>query len=43
MGIKSNEAMLIAVHGWDVGGALWAFWRAAFISRPEQQMFPLAP
>ncbi|WP_338813397.1 haloacid dehalogenase type II [Bernardetia sp. Wsw4-3y2] len=43
MGIKSNEAMLIAAHGWDVAGALWAGWRAAFISRPGQQLFPLAP
>lgn len=43
MGIKPNEAMLIAAHGWDVAGALWAGWRAAFISRPGQQIFPLAP
>lgn len=35
--------MLIAAHGWDVAGALWAGWRAAFISRPGQQIFPLAP
>ncbi len=42
MGIKPNEAMLIAAHGWDVAGALWAGWRAAFISRPGQQIFPLA-
>lgn len=43
MGIKPNECMLIAAHGWDVAGALWAGWRAAFISRPGQQLFPLAP
>lgn len=43
MGIKPHEAMLIAAHGWDVAGALWAGWRAAFISRPGQQLFPLAP
>jgi len=43
MGIKPNEAMLVAAHGWDVAGALWAGWRAAFINRPGQQMFPLAP
>ncbi len=43
MGIKPSEAMLIAAHGWDVAGALWAGWRAAFISRPGQQLFPLAP
>ncbi|MCB4798036.1 haloacid dehalogenase type II [Neotamlana laminarinivorans] len=43
MNIQPNEAMLVAAHGWDVAGALWAGWRAAFISRPGQQVFPLAP
>ncbi|WP_170234029.1 haloacid dehalogenase type II [Bizionia myxarmorum] len=43
MGIQPNEAMLVAAHGWDVAGALWAGWRAAFINRPGQQIFPLAP
>lgn len=43
MGVKLEECMLIAAHGWDVAGALWAGWRAAFVSRPGQQIFPLAP
>lgn len=43
MGIKPEESMLIAAHGWDIAGALWANWRAAFISRPGKQLFPLAP
>ena len=43
MGVKPEECMLIAAHGWDVAGALWSGWRAAFISRPGQQLFPLAP
>ncbi|MBP0903774.1 haloacid dehalogenase type II [Mariniflexile gromovii] len=43
MDVKPKECMLIAAHGWDVAGALWAGWRAAFISRPGQQTFPLAP
>ncbi|WP_308993274.1 haloacid dehalogenase type II [Mariniflexile litorale] len=43
VGVKPEECMLIAAHGWDVAGALWAGWRAAFISRPGQQTFPLAP
>ena len=43
MGVKQEECMLIAAHGWDVAGALWAGWRAAFVSRPGQQTFPLAP
>ncbi|MDO7173948.1 haloacid dehalogenase type II [Mariniflexile sp. AS56] len=43
MGEKPEACMLIAAHGWDVAGALWAGWRAAFVSRPGQQLFPLAP
>tara|TARA_R110002051_G_scaffold255120_2_gene314181 strand:+ start:13024 stop:13737 length:714 start_codon:yes stop_codon:yes gene_type:complete len=43
MGVELKECMLIAAHGWDVAGALWAGWRAAFISRPGQQEYPLAP
>ena len=40
---KPQDCMLVAAHGWDVAGALWAGWRAAFVSRPGQQIFPLAP
>ena len=43
MNVKPEECMLIAAHGWDVAGALWAGWRAAFVGRPGQQPFPLAP
>jgi len=43
MNVKTEECMLIAAHGWDVAGALWAGWRAAFVSRPGKQIFPLAP
>ena len=43
MGLELEECMLIAAHGWDVAGALWAGWRAAFIGRPGQQEYPLAP
>ena len=43
MGIKPNEAMLVAAHGWDIAGALSAGWRGAFISRPGAQLYPLAP
>lgn len=43
MGVKNEDCMLIAAHGWDVAGALWAGWRASFIRRPGQQLFPLAP
>lgn len=43
MGVQPEECMMIAAHGWDVAGALWAGWRAAFIARPGQQIYPLAP
>lgn len=42
MRIKPNECMLVAAHGWDVAGANWAGWKTAFVSRPGQQLFPLA-
>ncbi|PKA97321.1 2-haloacid dehalogenase [Flavobacteriaceae bacterium MAR_2009_75] len=40
---RPEDCMMIAAHGWDVAGALWSGWRAAFIKRPGQQLFPLAP
>ncbi|TPN86949.1 haloacid dehalogenase type II [Aquimarina algicola] len=43
MKVLPSEAMLIAAHGWDIAGALWAGWRAAFVSRPGAQLYPLAP
>jgi 2-haloacid dehalogenase len=43
MGLMPAECMLIAAHGWDVAGALWAGWRATFLSRPGAQQYPLAP
>ena len=42
MGVQPAESMLVAAHGWDVAGAQWAGWQAAFISRPGQQLYPLA-
>lgn len=42
MKLKPKECMLIAAHGWDVAGANWAGWQTAFVSRPGQQLFPLA-
>ncbi len=43
MGIKSSECMLVAAHGWDIAGAIWAGWRGAFIGRPGAQLYPLGP
>jgi 2-haloacid dehalogenase len=39
---EAQYCMLIAAHGWDVAGAKWAGMKTAFISRPGQQLFPLA-
>ncbi len=43
VGLALEECMLVAAHGWDIAGALWAGWRAAFLSRPGAQLYPLAP
>lgn len=43
MGVKIQDCMLVAAHGWDVAGAKWAGMQTAFIRRPRQQLFPLAP
>jgi len=43
MKVAPNECMLVAAHGWDIAGALWANWRGAFLSRPGAQLYPLAP
>jgi 2-haloacid dehalogenase len=42
MGLALHECMLIAAHGWDIAGAIWAGWRAAFLARPSAQLYPLA-
>ncbi|WP_345238085.1 haloacid dehalogenase type II [Hymenobacter saemangeumensis] len=41
--VEPKEALLVAAHGWDVAGALRAGLQAAFISRPGQAQYPLAP
>ena len=43
LGVRPEEAMLIATHGWDVTGALHAGFQAAFISREAKTRYPLAP
>lgn len=43
LGVKLDDMMLVAAHGWDMAGALRAGARAAFISRPGQVLYPLAP
>lgn len=43
MDSQVEDCMMIAAHGWDVAGASYAGMRSAFISRPGQTRFPLAP
>lgn len=42
VGVAPAECMLVAAHGWDIAGALWAGCRAAFVERTGQQLYPLA-
>jgi 2-haloacid dehalogenase len=42
MGMAPPDCMHVAAHGWDVAGAMWAGWRAAFVARPGAQLYPLA-
>ncbi|WP_289366767.1 haloacid dehalogenase type II [Pantoea stewartii] len=39
----ATSCMMVAAHGWDVGGAKRAGMKTAFIARPGQTPFPLAP
>ncbi|MBT9392629.1 haloacid dehalogenase type II [Hymenobacter sp. NST-14] len=43
LGVAPAEAMLVAAHGWDTAGAQLAGLQAAFIARPGQPVYPLAP
>ncbi|NJL13001.1 MAG: haloacid dehalogenase type II [Microscillaceae bacterium] len=42
-GVRPEDAMIVAAHGWDVAGALWAGLRSVFVHRPGQSLYPLAP
>ncbi|MCX3308728.1 haloacid dehalogenase type II [Pantoea vagans] len=43
MGKPVSECMMVAAHGWDVGGAKRAGMKTAFVSRKGQAPYPLAP
>jgi 2-haloacid dehalogenase len=43
LGIEVDQLCLVAAHAWDVGGALRAGCRAAFVARPGAVLDPLAP
>ncbi|MFD1692215.1 HAD-IA family hydrolase [Azotobacter chroococcum] len=42
MGVKLEETLLVAAHGWDVAGAKAAGMPAIFVARPGQTLYPLA-
>ncbi|MFC6998014.1 haloacid dehalogenase type II [Rufibacter roseus] len=43
LNVALPDIMMVAAHGWDIAGALRGGTRAAFISRPGQTLYPLAP
>lgn len=43
LGAEPTNLRMIAAHAWDVGGAMQAGYRAAFIARPGKSLFPLFP
>lgn len=42
MRVAPGQAMLVAAHGWDTGGAGWAGLQTAFVVRDGERPFPLA-
>lgn len=42
LGVKLEETMLVAAHGWDIAGAIRSGARAAFIKRSGKSLYPLA-
>lgn len=42
-GVAPAHALMVAAHGWDVAGALAAGLQAAFLARPGQAVYPMAP
>ncbi len=41
--VPLEEILMVAAHGWDVAGAQSAGMQTAFLSRPGQTLYPLAP
>jgi len=40
---EPQDCMLIAAHAWDIVGAQRSGMQTAFIARPDQELYPLAP
>ncbi len=43
LGVQAGRLRMVAAHGWDVLGAMRAGCAAAFVARPGQTLYPLAP
>jgi len=43
LGVALGDCLFVAAHGWDVAGAMAAEMEAAFLDRPGQSLYPLAP
>jgi len=43
LGVSVDRLLMIAAHAWDVGGAMRAGCKAAFIARQGKAVFPLFP
>jgi len=43
LGVKPEEALMVAAHGWDIAGAKAAGMQTAFVARPSKALYPLAP
>lgn len=41
--VPLGNVMMIAAHGWDVAGAQQVGMKTAFLARPGQALYPLAP
>lgn len=43
LGVSTADLRMVAAHGWDIAGAMAAGCAGAFIGRPGQELYPLAP
>lgn len=43
MAVPTDDCLLVTAHPWDVAGAHYAGMKTAFIQRPQQMAYPLAP
>ncbi|MBU1820946.1 MAG: haloacid dehalogenase type II [Bacteroidetes bacterium] len=43
LNVPMEEILMVAAHGWDIAGAGSAGMQTAFLARPGQALYPLAP